>query len=37
VKIEKLENTIGKKEIVVQQFICPYCRSSVYMPEKKRK
>jgi cell division protein FtsB len=24
-------------EITVQQFICPYCRSSVYMPEKKRK
>ena len=26
-----------EKEIVVQQFICPYCRSSVYPPEKKRK
>jgi len=24
-------------EITVQQFICPYCRSSVYTPEKKRK
>ena len=24
-------------EITVQQFICPYCRSSVYPPEKKRK
>jgi len=28
----------GKEtEVTVQQFICPYCRSSVYMPEKKRK
>jgi len=26
-----------KMEITVQQFICPYCRSSVYTPEKKRK
>jgi len=24
-------------EITVQQFICPYCRSSVHTPEKKRK
>jgi len=24
-------------EITVQQFICPYCRSSVYTPGKKRK
>jgi len=24
-------------EITVQQFICPYCRSSVYPPEKTRK
>jgi len=24
-------------EIIVQQFICPYCRNSVYTPEKKRK
>ena len=24
-------------EIIVQQFTCPYCRSSVYTPEKKRK
>jgi len=28
----------GKEiEIIIQQFICPYCRSSVYTPEKKRK
>ena len=28
----------GKEiEITVQQFICPYCRSSVYTPEKKRR
>lgn len=24
-------------EIIIQQFICPYCRSSVYTPEKKRR
>ncbi len=24
-------------EIIIQQFICPYCRSSVYTPKKKRK
>jgi len=24
-------------EITVQQFICPYCRGSVHIPEKKRK
>jgi len=24
-------------EITVQQFICPYCESSVYTPEKMRK
>jgi len=24
-------------EITVQQFICPYCRSSVYKQKKKRK
>ena len=24
-------------EITIQQFVCPYCRSSVYPPEKKRK
>jgi len=23
-------------EVIIQQFICPYCRSSVYTPEKKR-
>jgi len=40
VKPERLFEQLKKDqeiEITVQQFICPYCRSSVYMPEKKRK
>ncbi len=26
-----------EKEIVVQQFICPYCKSSIHTPEKKKR
>jgi len=33
---EKLKKN-GEKEIVVQQFICPSCKSSVHNQEKKRK
>ncbi len=25
-----------EKEIIIQQFICPYCKSTVHLPEKKR-
>jgi len=25
-----------EKEITIQQFICPYCKSTVHLPEKKR-
>jgi len=25
-----------EKEIIIQQFICPYCKSAVHLPEKKR-
>lgn len=32
---EKFEK--GEIEIVVQQFICPYCRHPVYTPETKRR
>ena len=41
IKPERLFEQLLKKdkeiEITIQQFICPYCKSSVYMPEKKRK
>ena len=41
IKPERLFEQLLKKdkeiEITVQQFICPYCKSSVYTPEKKRK
>ncbi len=40
IKPERLFEQLKKDkeiEITVQQFICPYCRSSVYTPEKKRK
>ena len=34
---EQLLKKDKEMEIAIQQFICPYCRSSVYPPEKKRK
>ena len=34
--LEQLEKD-KEIEIITQQFICPYCRSSVHTPEKKRK
>ena len=40
IKIDKFLNELKEreeKEITVQQFICPYCKSSVHIPEKKRK
>ena len=33
---EKLEKS-EEKEIVVQQFICPSCKSSIHNQEKKRR
>jgi len=38
IKLERFFEQLKKDkeiEITVQQFICPYCRSSVYTPEKK--
>ena len=40
IRIEKFFERLKKgeeKEIVVQQFICPYCKSSVPIPEEKRR
>jgi len=40
IKPERLFEQLRKDEemeIAIQQFICPYCRSSVYTPKKKRK
>jgi len=41
VKPERLAKVLQKNgreiEIIIQQFICPYCRSSVSTPEKERK
>ena len=40
IKPERLFEQLKKDnqiEITVQQFVCPYCRSSVYMQEKKRR
>jgi len=40
IKLERLFEQLKKDkeiEITVQQFICPYCRSSVYRQKKKRK
>ena len=41
IKPERFFEQLLKKdkeiEITIQQFICPYCRSSVYTPGKKRK
>jgi len=40
IKPEKLFEQLKKRkeiEIITQQFICPYCRSSVYKQKKKRR
>ena len=41
IKPERLFELLKKDnkeiEIIIQQFICPYCRNSVYTPKKKRK
>jgi len=40
IKLERFLEQLRKDkemEIAIQQFICPYCRNSVYKPKKKRK
>ena len=39
IKAKRLLDELKKgeeKEIIIQQFICPYCKSTVHLPEKKR-